>query len=162
MFIVASIWAEVVWFSSSFSPGRKTNTTFARLSLTDFPRDSIESKVTPHETATVSDGCLLVAGDSMDNSASSDKLAVLNDAPFCDILAVSPFPVSSEWAATAPASSITTTNTTFFQLFPPPADGEQQSTPQLGDDESQQDSACFTLSSFASISIFSGLLFFNI
>jgi hypothetical protein len=48
------------------------------------------------------------------------------------MLIVSPFPVSSEWAATAP--------------------GEQQSTPQPGADESQQDSACFALSSFSSIS----------
>jgi hypothetical protein len=89
----------------------------------------------------------------VDNPALSVKLLVPNDdVPSPDILAVSPFFVSSEWAATAPASSITTTNTTVFQFFPPPPDdGEQQSTPQFGADESLQDSACFPLSSFASI-----------
>jgi len=90
MFIVASTWAEAIRVESSSSPGRKINATFAPLSSANFARDSIESKVTPHETATVSDDCLLAAGNPVDNPALSVKLLVPNDdVPSPDILAVS-------------------------------------------------------------------------
>jgi len=64
-----------------------------------------------------------------------------------------PFFVSREWAATAPASTITMTNTAVFQLFcpapAPPEPGEQQSAPP--DDESQEEPGCSTENSFVSI-----------
>jgi hypothetical protein len=94
----------------------------------------------------------------VDNPALPDILLVEKDEPTSpDISAVSSFLVSSEWPATAPASNITTTNTAVFQVFPPLDDGEQQSTPQPGTDESQQDSACF---SFVSISFSPDYRFF--
>jgi hypothetical protein len=61
---------------------------------------------------------------------------------------LSPF-VISEWAATAPAASITRINIAVFQFFQPPEPDEQHSPPEP--DESEQLSFCCALSSFVSI-----------
>jgi hypothetical protein len=101
-----------------------------------FGSDFMESKVMPHTAAAASDGCSPATGASVDEPTLSGKVSVSNeDAASPDTLWVSPLLVSSEWAATTPASSITTTNIAIFQLFPLLPEPDEQQSPLSDTDE---------------------------